>query len=186
MLPPGRTEPHRPLSGSAARPPARSGRSAQGRLETAGRRRANGRNRAHRSHRTSMRIGGGFTHQRLTILVDSAGRGLVRELGHGGHDPVPGRRSVIVASESEFGSSSSALLECLITVALEHQLRRPPDVDFGYQSGRLMKSSSGPPMTLRNAANAKVRLIVWCKACGHQDEPDSAASCGTTVGRTVA
>ena len=23
-----------------------------------------------------------------------------------------------------------------------------------------------------NAANAKVRLIVWCKACGHRTEPD--------------
>jgi hypothetical protein len=29
-------------------------------------------------------------------------------------------------------------------------------------------------MTLGNAANAKVRLIVWCKACGHQVEPDPA------------
>ena len=37
-----------------------------------------------------------------------------------------------------------------------------------------MKSPPGPPMTLGNAANAKVRLIVWCKACGHQVEPDAA------------
>ena len=29
-------------------------------------------------------------------------------------------------------------------------------------------------MTLSNAANAKVRLIVWCKECGHQVEPDPA------------
>jgi hypothetical protein len=35
-----------------------------------------------------------------------------------------------------------------------------------------MKSPPGSPMTLGNAANAKVRLIVWCKACGHQVEPD--------------
>ena len=28
-------------------------------------------------------------------------------------------------------------------------------------------------MTLGNAAAAKVRLIVWCKACGHQVEPDA-------------
>ena len=35
-----------------------------------------------------------------------------------------------------------------------------------------MKSASGPPMTLGNAAAAHVRLIVWCKACGHQVEPD--------------
>ena len=37
-----------------------------------------------------------------------------------------------------------------------------------------MKSKPGPPMTLGNAAAARVRLIVWCKACGHQDEPDAA------------
>ena len=35
-----------------------------------------------------------------------------------------------------------------------------------------MKSPPGPPMTLGYAANAKVRLIVLCKACGHQVEPD--------------
>ena len=29
-------------------------------------------------------------------------------------------------------------------------------------------------MTLGNAATAKVRLILWCKACRHQVEPDPA------------
>jgi hypothetical protein len=29
-------------------------------------------------------------------------------------------------------------------------------------------------MTLRNAAAAKVRLIVWCRDCGRQAEPDPA------------
>jgi hypothetical protein len=29
-------------------------------------------------------------------------------------------------------------------------------------------------MTLGNAARAGMRLIVWCKACGHQVEPDPA------------
>ena len=35
---------------------------------------------------------------------------------------------------------------------------------------------NGPagPMTPGNAAAAKVRLIVWCKSCGHQAEPDVA------------
>ena len=37
-----------------------------------------------------------------------------------------------------------------------------------------MKSDVGPPMTLGNAARARVRLIVWCKACQHQVEPDPA------------
>jgi hypothetical protein len=36
-----------------------------------------------------------------------------------------------------------------------------------------MKSEPGrPPMTLGVAAAAQVRLIVWCKACQHQVEPD--------------
>jgi hypothetical protein len=37
-----------------------------------------------------------------------------------------------------------------------------------------MRSASGPPMTLGNAAAARVRLIVWCKARGHRVEPDAA------------
>ena len=37
-----------------------------------------------------------------------------------------------------------------------------------------MNSYTGPPMTLGNAAAARVRLIVWCKVCGHRIEPDAA------------
>jgi hypothetical protein len=37
-----------------------------------------------------------------------------------------------------------------------------------------MKSIPGPPMTLGNAAAARVRLIVWRKDCQHQVEPDPA------------
>jgi hypothetical protein len=33
---------------------------------------------------------------------------------------------------------------------------------------------TGPPMTLGNAAAARVRLIVWCHDCGRQAEPDPA------------
>jgi hypothetical protein len=35
-----------------------------------------------------------------------------------------------------------------------------------------VKSENGPPMTLGNAATARVRLIVWCKDSWHQVEPD--------------
>ena len=35
-----------------------------------------------------------------------------------------------------------------------------------------MKPYRGPPMTLGAAAAAGVRLIVWCKECQHQVEPD--------------
>jgi hypothetical protein len=38
-----------------------------------------------------------------------------------------------------------------------------------------MKFYSGPQMTLGNAVAARVRLIVWCKECQHQVEPDPAA-----------
>jgi hypothetical protein len=37
-----------------------------------------------------------------------------------------------------------------------------------------MKSEPSPPMTLGSAAAAQVLLIVWCKDCGHQVEPDPA------------
>jgi hypothetical protein len=39
---------------------------------------------------------------------------------------------------------------------------------------RRMKSPPGPPMTLGAGAAAQVRLIVWCKACQHQVEPNPA------------
>jgi hypothetical protein len=37
-----------------------------------------------------------------------------------------------------------------------------------------MKSEPGAPMTLGGAAAAQLRLIVWCKDCRHQVEPDPA------------
>jgi hypothetical protein len=37
-----------------------------------------------------------------------------------------------------------------------------------------VNSYTGPPMTLGNAAAARVRLIVWCKNCRYRIEPDQA------------
>jgi hypothetical protein len=37
-----------------------------------------------------------------------------------------------------------------------------------------VNSYTGPPMTLGNAAAARVRLIVWCTECRHRVEPDPA------------
>jgi hypothetical protein len=78
------------------------------------------------------------------------GRG-VGELSDGFHDPVPRSRSVIVASEREFSSSSSTLLECLLAVAPEHQLRRTPNVDLGYHSDTMYGPVDKPlrPVSLR-------------------------------------
>ncbi|MGA8759284.1 MAG: hypothetical protein WB611_23845 [Stellaceae bacterium] len=49
-----------------------------------------------------------------------------------------------------------------------------------------MKSYRGPPMTLGNAATAKVRFLVWCLDCRYRAEPDPAEMAehygtGTTV-----
>jgi hypothetical protein len=49
------------------------------------------------------------------------------------------------------------------------QHARPPPSD-----GEPMNSDPGPPMTLGYAAAVRVRLMVWCKACQHQVEPDPA------------
>ena len=106
--------------------------------------------------------------------MDAAKRGLVRELGDGVHDPAPSRRSGIIGGERQLLGSCGAFVERLSSVALDDEQRGPPNINFGDQSGRLMKSPPGPPMTLGNAANAKVRLIVWCKTCGRQVEPDPA------------
>jgi hypothetical protein len=62
----------------------------------------------------------------------------------------------------------------IASLPLEHQGCNAPNVDLRYQSARLVQSHPGPPMTFGNAAAARVRLIVWCKSCGHQIEPDSA------------
>ena len=37
-----------------------------------------------------------------------------------------------------------------------------------------LKSGPGPPMTLGDAAAARVRFIVWRPNCSHQVEPDPA------------
>jgi hypothetical protein len=35
-----------------------------------------------------------------------------------------------------------------------------------------MKPYRGPPATLGSTAAAGATIVVWCKACGHQVEPD--------------
>src|SRR5271166_4104817 len=40
-----------------------------------------------------------------------------------------------------------------------------------------MNAYHGAPMTLGNAAAARVRLLVWCLDCHHQVEPDPTPRC---------
>jgi hypothetical protein len=41
-------------------------------------------------------------------------------------------------------------------------------------------------MTLGGATSAQVRLIVWCKACQHQVEPDPAEMAARIIPSTAA
>ena len=66
--------------------------------------------------------------------VHRAGRCVVRELQDGIGDPAPGHGAVIIAGGRELVSSSGTLLGRLIAVALEHELRCPPDIDLGYHA----------------------------------------------------
>jgi hypothetical protein len=123
--------------------------------------------------RTSRRRGEGRRNE-STWSAERPGGRLVRELANGVGDPAPQGLAVVILPRGEFVGARGAFLNGLVAVPLEHELRRPPNVDLGYQSKRLMKSPPGPPMTLGNAAASRVRLIVWCRACNHQVEPDPA------------
>jgi hypothetical protein len=67
--------------------------------------------------------------------------------------------------------------------AAEGLMRRqgPPPRDDAVKR---KKSQPGPPMTLGNAAAARVRVIVWCRDCGRQVEPDPAEQAGRYGGAT--
>jgi hypothetical protein len=71
----------------------------------------------------------------------SLGRG-VGELGDGSHYPAPRRRPIIIARESEIISSGGAFLECLLAVALEHQLRRSPNINLRYHAAKTARPAS--------------------------------------------
>ena len=64
--------------------------------------------------------------------MNRAGRGLVGELGHRRRDAAPRRRAVAVAGGRQLMGARGAFLERPIAVTLEHELRRPPNVDLGY------------------------------------------------------
>src|SRR6202011_185872 len=66
----------------------------------------------------------------LLESVHRAGRRLVRELPDSVGDPAPSRGAVTIAGGHELVGSGGAFLERLVAIALEHQLRRPPNVDL--------------------------------------------------------
>jgi hypothetical protein len=59
-----------------------------------------------------------------------AALGFACELRDSGSDPAPHCSPVVVAGGHELVSWGGAFVECLVAVALEHKLRRPPNVDL--------------------------------------------------------
>ena len=111
----------------------------------------------------SVTFGGKPEGNILSRISRSPSRQLVRAL-------CARRRGGVPAWRGRLG----AFHHGLVAVALEHQGCDAPNVDLRYQSASLMNSHPKPPMTLSNAAAARVRLIVWCKACNSRVEPDPA------------
>lgn len=69
--------------------------------------------------------------------MDRAWRGVVGELDDGGHDPAPHRHRTVVAGGGEFVGTPGAFLERLVAAAIEHELRRSPNVNLGYHTEKL-------------------------------------------------
>ena len=74
--------------------------------------------------------------------MDRAGRGLIGELPNGIRDPAPGGHAVIIPGGREFVGAGGAFLERLVAVALQHELRRSPNIDFGYHAAKVARPPS--------------------------------------------
>ena len=62
-------------------------------------------------------------------------------------------------------AGSDEQVELLVTGLIRAVLKPYPE------RAPVRQPYTGPPMTLGNAATAKVRLVVWCLDCQHQVEP---------------
>ena len=74
--------------------------------------------------------------------MERAGRYLVGELDDGAGDPAPDRGAFMVASGLELARTRGAFGLGLVAVALQHELRRAPNVDLGYHGAQGVGSRS--------------------------------------------
>ena len=74
--------------------------------------------------------------------VDGSWRRRVGKLLDGGGDPAPGVRAGVIAIRRELIGARDALLERLISVALQHQGGGTPDIDLGYHGGKIARLRS--------------------------------------------
>ena len=64
------------------------------------------------------------------------------ELLNGRGDPAPGVGAVVIAVGRELVGPRGALLERFFAIALQHQGRGTPDIDFGYHAGKIARLRS--------------------------------------------
>src|SRR5690242_7521746 len=100
-------------------------------------------------------------------LTDEEAAALLRELDS------------IIASDRYFPAPRIATLKAIRGNPAGASARAAPAAETlraaaGRPGTAALKPYCGPPMTLGNAARARVRFIAWCKACQHQVEPDPA------------
>ena len=74
--------------------------------------------------------------------VQRSGRRGVGELLDSGGDTAPGVRAGVIAIRRELVGARGALLERLISVALQHQGGGTPDIDLGYHGGKIARLRS--------------------------------------------
>jgi anti-sigma factor RsiW len=72
------------------------------------------------------------------------------------------------------GQGSSQALSDVREPSPPPKMNAPPRATTRKRRRGKVKFEPRPPMTLGNAAAARVRLVVWCKACRYQVEPDAA------------
>ena len=75
-------------------------------------------------------------------LMQRSGRRGVGELLDSGGDTAPGVRAGVIAIRREHVGARGALLERLISVALQHQGGGTPDIDLGYHAGKIARLRS--------------------------------------------
>jgi len=78
----------------------------------------------------------------IPASVQRTGWRSVRELADGVGNPAPYRGAVVIVLHSEFIGTCAAYLKRLVTVALEHELRRSPNVDFRYHTESAIRFES--------------------------------------------
>jgi len=74
--------------------------------------------------------------------VYRAGRGRVDELNDSNRDPAPCRRAILIITGSKLVGARHAFVKRVVAIALEHELRRSPDVNLGYHRHQSVRPPS--------------------------------------------